>query len=94
VSSDIERGDAVISDGEPEADASVVRDGACGGAIPADVSTGDSLGGEVEELELPNILFNNPPWEEKLLLLFPASLVTVCCSRPTAKLSSIEMQRM
>jgi hypothetical protein len=32
-----------------------------------------SFGGDPE---LPNILFSRPPWEEKLLLLFPASLLT------------------
>jgi len=31
-----------------------------------------SLGGDPE---LPNILFSRPPWEEKLLRLFPATLL-------------------
>ena len=29
--------------------------------------------------ELPNILFSRPPWEEKLLLLLPATLLTSPC---------------
>jgi len=29
--------------------------------------------------ELPNILFSRPPWEEKLLLLLPATLLTSSC---------------
>lgn len=33
-----------------------------------------SFGGDPE---LPNILFSRPPWEEKLLLLFPATLLTL-----------------
>jgi hypothetical protein len=52
----------------------------CGGAdevaIPVSVSSRVSFGKAELEL-LPNILFSNPPWEEKLLLCFPASVLTL-----------------
>lgn len=34
-----------------------------------------SFGGDGELELLPNILFSNPPWEEKLLLCLPASVL-------------------
>lgn len=34
-----------------------------------------SFGGDGELEPLPNILFSNPPWEEKLLLCLPASVL-------------------
>ena len=47
------------------------------GVSPSDAPELDSgppsLGGDPE---LPNILFSKPPWEEKLLLLLPATLLT------------------
>lgn len=40
------------------------------------VLVGIGVGVEDDELEpLPNILFSNPPWEEKLLLCLPASVL-------------------
>jgi hypothetical protein len=45
-------------------------------AIPLSGSCKVSFGGEGELELLPNILFSNPPWEEKLLLCLPASVLS------------------
>jgi hypothetical protein len=76
----------------PLAFSSAVFDVLGGSLVFGDDSVGLASGATDSELsfggdpELPNILFSRPPWEEKLLRLLPATLLTsfVCLVRRLA----------